>query len=76
MQTFEPDPEEIAQAELHERLSFLHLRQIAMIDEALQSVGAYGEVRLVVEKGRLRFVITQHSFDALRWHPGRIIQKD
>jgi hypothetical protein len=43
-----------------------------MIDEALSSLGEYGEVRLVVEKGRLRFLITQKSFDALKWKPGSL----
>ena len=49
---------------------FLQEDQIAMIDEALASLGEFGEVRLVVEKGRLRFLIKQESFDALKWHPG------
>jgi hypothetical protein len=43
-----------------------------MIDEALSAVGEYGEVRLVVDKGRLRFVVTQDSHDALRWQPGSL----
>lgn len=51
---------------------FLTSDQIAMIDEALNSVGEYGEVRLVVEKGRLRFLITQKSFDTLKWQPGSL----
>ena len=41
--------------------------QIEMIEEALVSIGEYGEVRLVVEKGRLRFLVTQKSVDALKW---------
>jgi hypothetical protein len=41
-----------------------------MIDEALGTLGDYGEVRLIVEKGRLRFIVTQKSFDALKWQPG------
>jgi hypothetical protein len=45
-----------------------------MIDEAIGSVGEYGEVRLVVEKGRLRFLITQKSYDALKWRPGELIE--
>ena len=53
-------------------LQNLHPEQIAMIDEALNSLGDFGEVRLVVEKGRLRFVITHKSFDALKWQPGQI----
>jgi hypothetical protein len=52
--------------------SFLEDQQIRMIDEALSSLGDYGEVRLIVEKGRLRFVITQKSFDALKWKPGSL----
>ncbi len=51
-------------------LSFLDQRQVKMIDEALSALGDYGELRLVVEKGRLRFIITQKSFDALKWQPG------
>jgi hypothetical protein len=53
-------------------LSFLDQRQVAMIDEALSALGDYGEVRLIVEKGRLRFLITQKSFDALKWQPGLV----
>ena len=51
---------------------FLQEHQIAMIDEALCSLGDYGEFRLVVEKGRLRFLVTQKSFDALKWQPGSL----
>jgi diguanylate cyclase (GGDEF)-like protein len=40
--------------------------QIAMIEDALASVGDYGEVRLVVEKGRLRFLVLQKSVDVLK----------
>jgi hypothetical protein len=52
---------------------FLLPRHIQMIDEALCSLGDYGEVRLVVEKGRLRFLIKQNSYDALKWYPGIFI---
>lgn len=41
-----------------------------MIDEALQSVGEYGEVHLALEKGRLRFVVIKKSVDALKCQPG------
>jgi hypothetical protein len=51
-------------------LNFLDSNQVIMIDEALAALGDYGEVRLIVEKGRLRFVVTQKSFDALKWQPG------
>jgi len=51
---------------------FLDSKQVAMIEEALASLGEFGEVRLVVEKGRLRYLVTQKSFDAQKWHPGAI----
>lgn len=53
-------------------LKFLGRAQIKMIDEALDAVGPYGEVQLIVEKGRLRFVVTKNSHDALKWHPESI----
>ena len=56
-------------------LNFLELKQVSMIDEALSAVGDYGEVRLIVEKGRLRFLITQKSFDTLKWEPGKIVSR-
>ena len=51
---------------------FLRPSQIEMIDEALCSVGEYGEVRLIVEKSTLRFLVTQQSFDTLKWQPGSL----
>ncbi len=48
-------------------LSFLREAQIRMIDDALTDVGEFGEVRLIVTKGRLRFVVTQQSHDAIQW---------
>jgi hypothetical protein len=71
MTTFSPDPE-TETSPTHNTL--LHAKQIAMIEEALRSVGEYGEVRLVVEKGRLRFLITQKSYDTLKWQPGSLEQ--
>lgn len=53
---------------------FLTTHQIAMIDEALRSIGEFGEIRLIVEKGKLRFIVTQRSYDALKWQPGGIRQ--
>jgi hypothetical protein len=49
-------------------------RHVQMIDEALRSLGEFGEVRLVVEKGRLRFLVTQKSYDTYKWHPGAIVR--
>ena len=53
-------------------LKFLLPQQVEMIDEALSTLDEFGEVRLVVEKGRLRFVVTQKSFDAHKWKPGSL----
>lgn len=53
-------------------LKILEPQQVTMIDEALHSIGEFGEVRLVVEKGRLRFLITNRSFDVLKWQPGSL----
>ena len=39
----------------------LRARQIAAIEEALKKVGPFGEVHLVVERGRIRFVRTIRS---------------
>jgi hypothetical protein len=57
-------------------LQFLDPRQVDMIDEALVTLGEYGELRLIIEKGRLRFLITQKSFDALKWRPGTLNEQD
>jgi hypothetical protein len=40
--------------------------QVAMIDEALNEIGEFGEVRLIVEKRRLRFLVTLKSSDVLK----------
>ena len=53
---------------------FLLPNHIQMIDEALCSLGEFGEVRLVIEKGRLRFIVTQKSYDTLKWQPGVIVR--
>lgn len=57
---------------IHHDLQFLTPHQVEMIDEALAALGNYGELRLIVEKGRLRFLVTQKSYDALKWHPGSL----
>lgn len=56
-------------------LRFLDLKQVRMIDEALASLGEFGEVRLVIQKGQLRYLVTQRSFDALRWDGERADEK-
>jgi hypothetical protein len=47
-------------------LGFLKPHQVSMIDDALCSLGDYGEVRLLVEKGRLRFLVMQRSYDVTK----------
>jgi hypothetical protein len=44
--------------------------EVRMINEALRSVGEFGEVRLIVQKGRVRYVVTQMSHDVLKWGDG------
>ncbi len=53
-------------------LNHLCPSQVEMIDEAIGNVGEFGEVRLVIEKGRLRYVCVQQSHDALKWVPGQL----
>ena len=48
--------EPVAQSESLGRLKFLNPETANLIDRALQEVGDFGEVRLLVEKGRLRFI--------------------
>ena len=61
--------------ELDNNCHFLLSRHIQMIDEALCSLGEFGEVRLVVEKSRLRFIVTQKSYDTLKWQPGVFVKE-
>jgi hypothetical protein len=51
---------------LERGLKFLTPREITMIDDLLFSVAPFGEVRLAVQKGRLRFVSSVKSHDALQ----------
>ena len=46
---------------LEDELSFLTRQTVRRVDEALCRLGPYGEVRLVVMKGRLRFIQTVRS---------------
>ena len=66
---------QVRQATNSRLLSFLDQQQVIMIDEALSTLGEYGELRLIVEKGRLRFLVTQKSFDALKWKTGSSVDK-
>lgn len=60
-----------SQNEPGERSIHLQPEHIAMINEALAHIGEFGEDRLIVEKGQIRFVKITRSFDALKWRAGR-----
>jgi hypothetical protein len=47
-------------------LSFLQPHQVTMIDDALCSLGSFGEITLVVENGRLRYLLLQKSYDVMK----------
>ncbi|MDE3091004.1 MAG: hypothetical protein KGJ80_16650 [Chloroflexota bacterium] len=49
-------------------LEVLRLTDISAIDQALEKVGLYGEVHLIVEKGRLRYIRTVRSEAVLAPH--------
>ena len=57
---------------LSQGMVHLKSRHILLINEALGAVGEFGEVHLKIENGRLRFVITQTSHDALKYLPGEL----
>ena len=48
-------------------LRMLDLEQVHQIDEMLASVGEYGEVRLVIQNGELRYINRVESHRA--WKP-------
>lgn len=68
MEAYEPNGNECERE--RQTNGYLSARQVAMIEEGLRSLGDFGELHLIVERGRLRFIVTQKSFDALRWVPG------
>jgi len=47
-------------------IRFLQPEQILLIDHALEQVGQFGEVRLIVEKGKLRFIEISQSMDVTK----------
>ena len=72
MPIFNPKPDRYEKFVDEESLQFLKMRQVVMIDEALDGLGGYGEIRLIVERGNLRYVVTQTSHDAIKWQPGSL----
>ena len=49
--------------ELERPLKFLSAKEIGMIDDFLAAIDKHGELRLVVHKGRLRFVTRTEDYD-------------
>jgi hypothetical protein len=49
--------------ELESPLKFLSAKEIGMIDDFLSAIDKHGELRLVVHKGRLRFVTRTEDYD-------------
>jgi len=56
-------PTKYSYLELEHPLKFLSAKEIGMIDEFLAAIENHGELRLVVHKGRLRFVTRTQDFD-------------
>ena len=56
-------PNGIWYLELKRPLRFLSVKEISMIDDFLAAINDHGELRLVVHKGRLRFVTRTQDFD-------------
>ncbi|HET7011082.1 MAG TPA: hypothetical protein VFI11_09930 [Anaerolineales bacterium] len=52
--------------QLEHGLRFLTPKEINVIDDLLASVAPFGEVRLAVQKGKLRFVSSVKSHDAFQ----------
>jgi hypothetical protein len=42
-------------------ITHLTIDQVKMIDEAISTIGDFGEVRLVIERGKLHYLVTQKS---------------
>jgi len=43
---------------------------LSMIAEALKAVGEFGRVELIIERGKLRYIVLEKSFDVNKWQPG------
>lgn len=53
------------------KLVFLDAEQVTRIDQALEAIGDFGEVRLIKAKGKLRFIqkLTDEDIGALNSLP-------
>ena len=45
-----------AQRSIQPQIKLLRPRDIAFIEDAMRKVGPFGEIHLVIERGRIRFV--------------------
>lgn len=54
-------PRPVTSPRLEDELTFLTRQTVRRVDDALCRLGPFGEVRLVVMKGRLRFIQTVRS---------------
>jgi len=52
-------------ADLRLSLKVLNCVQVQRIDDLLNEIGPFGELRLIKKKGRLRFIEKVESFDVL-----------
>ncbi len=55
-----------------EDLDVLSPTDVRMIDELLKMVGPFGEVRLRVKRGELRFAEMTRSIDVKKYEPDRL----
>jgi hypothetical protein len=57
--------QEIKINQVSKKTSIHHLTfdQVKMIEEAITSVGEFGEVRLVIERGTVHYLVTQKSIN-------------
>ena len=76
MPKFNPKPDRYDDFIDQDLLQFLKARQAVRIDEDLDGLGKNGDIPLIMEKGKLRFVVTQNSHDAIKWQPGSLNKSD
>jgi hypothetical protein len=55
----------------HQSTRMIDEKELAAIEAALEKVCPFGEVRLVVERGRLRWLVIQQSLDLLKLSRGQ-----
>ena len=53
----------ITEPQVEGAINHLTADQVKMIDDAISSIGDFGEVRLVIQRGQLHYLVTQKSFN-------------